>query len=480
MYESLTIPLEENPLLTKHMSPHEKHPIHVETIETITHWFENHTKIYFKNLKDSGRRITSFSSNQLYSSFRLTNPETKVSKKIFIQVQKQLHILKNKHELYDLFSCHKCFELPKLERLFNNMKDSPEKIHLQAKILKIQNHRLIADTQWKAFHQQCKDLSPNSCLVLQDFGKLFTQKGKACIHVFVIFYRVEENVVWRYIDLFDNDEHGKSDFEFLEASWTTLFSIGVFSSFRYIHIWMDGGAGDFYNTTALCFYSKFKSVYSIECEANFYEAYHGHSRCDGHIGNGKKKVKKLLQLLDQSFNNEFVFSIFSSLKDTTGYTIDFSHASQVRAQTLIDIKSFKQFKFRDSCVIECFMFSGAQVYERVVQVFYKYESQKNFILPNNNINNINNINNDKRVASEELQDDRSFKKAKHVNQIMVTNGEFFLEDTRINLGDHLEALYDDKEWYLGEVVGFTQKRVKLHFPDDNTYSAYSTNLRFPK
>lgn len=134
--------------------------------------------------------------------------------------------------------------------------------------------------------------------------------------------------------------------------------------------------------TALCFYSKFRLVFGIDCEANFYEAYHGHSRCDGHIGNGKKRVKKLLQLLDQSFDNEFVFSVFSTLKDATGYEIDFSHLSQVRAQTLIDIKSFKQFKFRDSCVIECFMFSGAKEYDRVVQVFYKYDSLTNKILSN--------------------------------------------------------------------------------------------------
>ena len=164
------------------------------------------------------------------------------------------------------------------------MEDSIEKKKIQAKITKIKNHRMIADKQWEEFHRQCQNLKKDSCIVLQDFGKLFTQEGKACIHVFVIFFKVEDKLVWRYIDLFDNSSKGKSDFEFLEASWITLFRLYTFSSFKYIHIWMDGGAADFYNTTALCFYSKFKSLFAIECEANFYEAYHGHSRCDGHIG----------------------------------------------------------------------------------------------------------------------------------------------------------------------------------------------------
>ena len=238
MNESLRLPIEENPLVSQHMADHDKYPIHFEKIQMIVDWFETHTKIYFKNKKDSGIRLTSFSSNQLYASFQISHPNDIVGKKIFVQVQKQLHILKNKHDLFDLFSCHKCFDLPRLEQMLTKSEESTEKILLEAHILKIKTHRKIADNQWVIFHEQCQKLPKNSCVILQDFGKVFTQKGKACIHVFVLFYKVDDNLVWRYIDFFDNNEHGKSDFEFLEASWCSLFKMGVFSSFNFIHIWM--------------------------------------------------------------------------------------------------------------------------------------------------------------------------------------------------------------------------------------------------
>jgi hypothetical protein len=315
------------------MAPHEKN-MPVQTLQVLSNWFDVHTKIYFKNGKDSGRRITSFSSNQLYASFKVSHPNQSVGKKIFVQVQKNLHILKNKHQLYDLFSCHKCHSFNELEKQHENEKDPEKKKALKLKLLKIELHKETAAAQWKAFHEQCANLSDDECLILQDFGKLFTQEGKAAIHVMVLFYKIEEKLVWRYIDFFDHNSKGKSDFEFLESSWFTLFRLNVLSSFKFIYIWMDGGAGDFYNTTALYFYSLFQSLFNIGCSANFYEAYHGHSRCDGHIGNGKKKVKRLLQLLNQSFDNQFVFTIFSSLKDTDGFEVEVPHGSMNRAKTL--------------------------------------------------------------------------------------------------------------------------------------------------
>ena len=182
-------------------------------------------------------------------------------------------------------------------------------------------------------------------------------------------------------------------------------------------------------------------------------------------------MKKLLQLLSQSFDNEFVFSVFSTLKNTVGFITEFPHISKVRAQTLVDIKSFKQFKFRDVCVIECYMFSDAPAYERVVQVYYKYQAQKNKILSPG--------------IDEKRNDDRNFEdptETKHTksNILEVRDNSYFLDSVEVKKGDIIEALYDDSIWYKGKVIGFTNQRVKLHFPDDNTERTFVSHLRIPR
>lgn len=79
-----------------------------------------------------------------------------------------------------------------------------------------------------------------------------------------------------------------------------------------------------------------------------------------------------------------------------------------------------------------------------------------------------------------MKDDRSSKKTKLLNQIVIVGDEFLLEGKKIKIGTNLEAYYDDdKCWYLGVLIGFTKKRVKLHFSDDNSTKNYSSNLRFP-
>ena len=85
--------------------------------------------------------------------------------------------------------------------------------------------------------------------------------------------------------------------------WVALFAMGALKTFNFAHVWSDGGAADFYNSTSLHFYSLFPDLFGISVGVSFFESHHGHSRCDGHIGNGKQRVKKLAQLLKQSYDN---------------------------------------------------------------------------------------------------------------------------------------------------------------------------------
>jgi hypothetical protein len=341
------------------MAPHSKQKIYLSSLEEIKSWFEHNTKIIFKDGKESRRRATSFSSNELFAHFRIVS-SNKVGKTVFIRIQKELHILKSKHSLYDLFSCPKCPQRDKLEqRLLDPSIDQLEKIKIEEKLTKLKLHKVVAAAQWDSFHNICSNLDSESCLALQDFGKQFTQEGKAVILVIILLMRVDEKLCWRYLDFFDSKEYGHSDFEFVEASWLSLVETCQLNRFSKIHIFSDGGSGDFYNSTCLYFFSSFQSIFNIEVECSYFVEYHGHSRCDGHIGTAKRKIHKMSQLLDQSFDNNFVYNMFSSLEDTCGKIIEIQHDHIFRVKTMAGIKSFKHFKFPFFGEVDCYMNTSA-------------------------------------------------------------------------------------------------------------------------
>jgi len=174
-----------------------------------------------------------------------------------------------------------------------------------------------------------------------------------------LFYKLDNRLSWRYIDFFDSAVSGKSDYEFLQMSWISLFSSGALTNFSLIHIWQDGGAGDFYNTTALFFYSHFRSLFNVDADCSFYVEYHGHHRGDGHIGNGKRKLSKISQLMNRSFTNELVFEAFHRLDHTTATIIDVDHKPFFRAHTFNGIKKYKYFKFPEKGVVLGYTFTGS-------------------------------------------------------------------------------------------------------------------------
>lgn len=206
---------------------------------------------------------------------------------------------------------------------------------------------------------------------MQDFGKQHTKGGKAVILVIILFFKVDGLLVWRYFDFFDTELKGKSDYEFVEASWLSLFEMGALSACSSLHVWSDGGCGDFYNSSCLHFFSSLQSLFKLKTEVSFFVEYHGHSRCDGHIGTGKRKVRKMANLFQQSFSNEFVYSVFSSLKNTEGCPLNIAHGKSPRTKTLQGIKSFKHFKFPSVGVVDCYLNTSSKICEQTVNLHFK-------------------------------------------------------------------------------------------------------------
>lgn len=281
---------------------------------------------------------------------------------VFLRVYRDLHVLKAKHSLFDLFGCELCHTgIPGYQDLISMVSDPVLKATYELNIQKISLHQFLASKQRTAYQKMINNLSLNECVIIQDFGKKFTQDGKAVILVLVMFFKVESHIQWRYFDFFG--KKGKSGFAFVEKAWLCLLKSSAFHSFSHIHVWSDGCTSEFYNSSALYFFSTFKDTFHITVDVSFFEAYHGHSICDSHLGTGKRKVKKLEQYLVSTYSETFVYEVFSSLKNTSGQTLGPVDKATIVAKTLHGIHEFKHFTFEETGKVHCFHFTGSSEFE---------------------------------------------------------------------------------------------------------------------
>ena len=92
---------------------------------------------------------------------------------------------------------------------------------------------------------------------------------------------------------------------------------------QYLHIWSDGGLQT-YGT--IKFFHELQKRLGIELELNFFEAYHGHNRCDGHFAHLKKTVAKGIEsgyakLLQQQNHSKDLAMIATELANRLKNTI---------------------------------------------------------------------------------------------------------------------------------------------------------------
>lgn len=245
-----------------------------------------------------------------------------------MRVERELHIVKGKHQEFDLFFCAKCHEW-KNKRINESPTTTEERVLFQ-KYTDYLHHREKVKFQWNYYLSILESLKTNrtTCLVVIDFTKKFTQQAKAVICSMVKFQQTTNGEVkWVALDfcgisssisahlkiLLLHNIIGKSGNEsadnyFLQGVWQSAFRLGLFSSeIKNIHIFHDKGSNELYNSSILYLYSSLASTYERNLFAHYFESCHGKSICDSHFGQTTKKGNRLLQYLkpEKRYNHIF-------------------------------------------------------------------------------------------------------------------------------------------------------------------------------
>jgi len=148
--------------------------------------------------------------------------------------------------------CEKC------EQYFDLLKQLPLPKERTLELEQLQNHQQIAQHQQIKFKTQRDSLTTNQCLIVQDFGKFYTEEGKISDLVLVFYYRDEQGIVrWQYFDHFSKE---KQNFYFVRAVWHRLLSSTQLSSFQEVIIWSDGGPAHFKIAKTLYFFLNIRIV----------------------------------------------------------------------------------------------------------------------------------------------------------------------------------------------------------------------------
>lgn len=122
---------------------------------------------------------------------------------------------------------------------------------------------------------------------------------------------------------------------------------GFFEGYTKIYWWSDTGPNHFRTSNTLFYFRQFQQRTQIEMVICFFAPYHGHSKCDGHIGAVSRKLTKNAQELQGTlgvWDKQFVENNILELSFTT-----LTHHGMVRTpkvvRTLEGIKKFLVFTF---------------------------------------------------------------------------------------------------------------------------------------
>lgn len=91
-----------------------------------------------------------------------------------------------------------------------------------------------------------------------------------------------------HYDFFAEAPH---DHNYCRAAWNMLQQDLDLTDFKKVIIWSDNGLKSKEN---LHYFHQLATEYDINIELNYFAPYHGHSECDGHFGQGKRKMRETL------------------------------------------------------------------------------------------------------------------------------------------------------------------------------------------
>jgi hypothetical protein len=195
--------------------------------------------------------------------------------------------------------------------------------------------------------------------------------------VFVFAYLDAQGAVaTKYLDCipFLNAVESK-DWCFVETVFRGFQKAGFFLGFHEILWWSDTGPNHFRVSNTLYFFRLFQMEHKIKMRIFFFAPYHGHSKCDGHIGAIARKLAKQAGKLAKSaliWDKAFVEKCIAELRNTF-LTKHLITRELPRVQTLAGIKQYLCFEFDDAkvdsvdCRVVCGVPSQTLYFQRVAE-----------------------------------------------------------------------------------------------------------------
>ena len=300
--------------------------------------------------------------------------------KLFQEAWTELGVKKASHSRFDFFSCVICNGATarikvlqsQVEKLRNIDGSERAILCLDGKVAAIEAHCLITKAQRNAFLTSRSKLRKGVLHLTADFGTFPIQNGtgKVADLVLVFAYFEGDAIQTQYVDCIPYlDGIESKDWCFVESAIRGLHSAGFFRPFSEILWWSDTGPNHFRVSNTLYFFRLFQIETGLKIQIHFFAPYHGHSKCDGHIG----AIARKLTLYSQKFagttdvwDKSFVEKSICELKRTF-LTKHIINRRNPRVETLKGIKGFLIFSFDESVdnSVDCQIMDGAKVQRQI-------------------------------------------------------------------------------------------------------------------
>lgn len=212
-----------------------------------------------------------------------------------------------------------------------------------------EKHLSLVEKQTYSYKKQKENLNTDELIIVYDFSTihetaLFKIRD---LNITVISKNCEKNELEYYY--FDYFSENAKDYKYTFMAFYNLFSTEDFiRSKKKIHLWSDGGL----KTKENIYYpSILEDDFNLTMDVNFFAPYHGHSICDGHFGNGKKKIRNQIATGVISRREE-IYDTFKSLKNTKVQLLDIKDKNIVTSFPE-GIRIYFQFTFDGPGIINC-------------------------------------------------------------------------------------------------------------------------------